>query len=659
MAAEMSGPAKPKAAPVIAQVTAPTDAKGRAAIPAGVRLVQTDFPCPEFPQMLDTADQQKPISASQHDRKAWLAAVADHPDATWMQTKTKFTRIVVELRGADGAPVRGCDVQPGGLDLELSLHKMVGDEKESLLHDHNNPREKRLFAGVAGGPYEPRVKMLEARHEFRLKLMLLSNDIQRSPMRLVVSPTHADYARHEALTVRTHGFCVRAADKAYLNHIKGATEELGAQGAEQGAVQATTGATGKAAGASTGSPPLPPLLSDGASSSSAAAAQPGGGASAGEGVGAAAKHIVGTKSRKWPSSGPTRIEYDCASCRKKCRTTLPVAPERGVGWRQEALCQDCKKRIPTSCEKHANPIAIKVMPHQGFAISFAVPVLASSQDLLTAHEAPLSPLSPLVPPDTVDGLPADIVKGDPREDSPHINLKSEAEEPEAPPEHVYPHARVTFLERQLSEQQRRSEQRVQALEAQLRERSGELTTAYARIRALTGDVRSSSGSGDQGEGGGSGGGEADANGAGPGGGREPVNGGGGRAEVVYGVEVDDDDDEGDDDDDDDDAEEAEQEAEQEEEHTQEEHWVDPTEHLLKRNAGTSSRSHPAKRLLLDPPPQQPQPSQPEKRLRTSPTVEQQAGNVAGRWQAATSSSTTPFPPPQAPVCPVAPPPPPH
>ena len=48
------------------------------------------------------------------------------------------------------------------------------------------------------------------------------------------------------------------------------------------------------------------------------------------------------------------------------------------------------------------------MPHQGFAISFAVPVLASSQDLLTAHE------TPLVSPDTVDGLPADVVKEEPK-----------------------------------------------------------------------------------------------------------------------------------------------------------------------------------------------------------------------------------------------------
>lgn len=174
MAAEMSGPAKakPEAQPVIiTQATSPARdyPEAKPTIPAGVRLVQVDFPCPEFPQMLDCAHGKRPISASQHDRAAWLKAVDDNPEATWLQTKTKFTRIVVALQDADGRPVRGCDVQPGGLNLRLTLHKMVGDEKDSLLTDQHNPREKRIFAGVAGGPYEPTVRMLETRYGMPLR----------------------------------------------------------------------------------------------------------------------------------------------------------------------------------------------------------------------------------------------------------------------------------------------------------------------------------------------------------------------------------------------------------------------------------------------------------------------------------------------------------
>ena len=126
------------------------------------RLVQIECPCGEFPQMLDLGlPGQKPISASQHSSpRAWLAQVAANPNATWVQTKTKFTRIVVELQDADGNPVKGTDVQPGGLNLQLTLHKTVGTEEESLLCDQHNRREGRLFSGTAGAHYDAKVKML-------------------------------------------------------------------------------------------------------------------------------------------------------------------------------------------------------------------------------------------------------------------------------------------------------------------------------------------------------------------------------------------------------------------------------------------------------------------------------------------------------------------
>ena len=188
-----------------------------AALPA-VRLVQIDCPCCEFPQMLDLNVQgQKPISASQHDHASWLKEVAANPNATWVQTKTKFTRIVVELQNADGKPVKGTDVQPGGLKLQLTMHKLIGPEEESLLTDADNSRDKKLFAGTAGGYYNTEVKMLETRNEFRFKTMCLSNDVQKSAFWLQVTPTDPEYADREELIVRTKSFMTRAADKAYLD----------------------------------------------------------------------------------------------------------------------------------------------------------------------------------------------------------------------------------------------------------------------------------------------------------------------------------------------------------------------------------------------------------------------------------------------------------
>ena len=188
-----------------------------AATPA-YRLVQIDTPSTEFPQMLDLGvPGQKPISASQHTSRAWLAEVEANPTATWVQTKTKFTRIIVELQDPDGNPVKGSDVQPGGLKLQMTLHKCVGNDAESLLKDADNSREKRLFAGTAGGYYNTEVNMLETRNEFKFKVLCLSNDIQKSAVRLQVAPTHPDYADRKELIMTTKSFNTRAADKAYLD----------------------------------------------------------------------------------------------------------------------------------------------------------------------------------------------------------------------------------------------------------------------------------------------------------------------------------------------------------------------------------------------------------------------------------------------------------
>ena len=61
-------PPHPPAMPAASAAPPPTQAKP--ALPVGFRLVQIDCPSTEFPQMLDTLNGGRPISASQNDRAA-------------------------------------------------------------------------------------------------------------------------------------------------------------------------------------------------------------------------------------------------------------------------------------------------------------------------------------------------------------------------------------------------------------------------------------------------------------------------------------------------------------------------------------------------------------------------------------------------------------
>ena len=125
-----------------------------------VRLVQLDTG-KKFPHMLDTANGT--LSAD---------------EAIWTQCKTKMTHIAVRLCNVQGEPVAGSTVQEGGLELKLTLHK-IGETPEPLTDEHNPRAAEGLFRGRASGAFEPTIRLMESRHEFRFQVMLLSSDIVR------------------------------------------------------------------------------------------------------------------------------------------------------------------------------------------------------------------------------------------------------------------------------------------------------------------------------------------------------------------------------------------------------------------------------------------------------------------------------------------------
>lgn len=160
----------------------------------GVRLVLVDTSHnKKFPHMLDTSNGR-----------------LTEEEAIWTQCKTKMTHVAVRLVDSKGAPVKGRDVQEGGLVLRLTLHK-VSDFEEAL-HDGHNPRPwEGLFLGRASQPFEPEVCMIEeGRHEFRFQVMLLSSDIAGARMFVKVAPVDPQLAINPNLTVQSHSFISRA-----------------------------------------------------------------------------------------------------------------------------------------------------------------------------------------------------------------------------------------------------------------------------------------------------------------------------------------------------------------------------------------------------------------------------------------------------------------
>ena len=131
-------------------------------------------------------------------------------DVIWTQCKTKMTHFCVRLVDSNGASVAGTSVQPGGLKLRLTLHKVVGDFYEAMDDDSNPRPSEGLFRGRASGVFEPEVLLTESRHEFRFQVLLLSSDICGQRMCIRVAPTDPRLASNPNLRVQSHSFASRA-----------------------------------------------------------------------------------------------------------------------------------------------------------------------------------------------------------------------------------------------------------------------------------------------------------------------------------------------------------------------------------------------------------------------------------------------------------------
>ncbi len=166
--------------------TAPAD--------AGVRLIVVDTSYnKKFPHMIDTQNGR-----------------LTEAEGIWNQCKTKMTHFCVRLVDSSGNPVKGSDVQEGGLRLRLTMHKVTADFTETLDDDCNPRPAEGLFRGRAGGAFEPEVNLMEGRHEFRFQVMLLSSDIGGARMFVKVAPVDPVLSLNPNLTVQSRSFISRA-----------------------------------------------------------------------------------------------------------------------------------------------------------------------------------------------------------------------------------------------------------------------------------------------------------------------------------------------------------------------------------------------------------------------------------------------------------------
>lgn len=147
----------------------------------------------KFPHMIDTQNGR-----------------LSEEDGTWNQCKTKMTHFCVRLVDSDGKPVRGTDVQEGGLVLRLTMHKVTADLTEPLDDDSNPRPHEGLFRGRANRAFDPEVTLTESRHEFRFQVMLLSSDIGGARMFVRVAPVDSQLALNPNLTVQSRSFISRA-----------------------------------------------------------------------------------------------------------------------------------------------------------------------------------------------------------------------------------------------------------------------------------------------------------------------------------------------------------------------------------------------------------------------------------------------------------------
>jgi hypothetical protein len=130
-----------------------------------------------------------------------------------------MTHIRVRLVDSQGRPVKGTNVQEGGLELCLTLHKVVGDASEPL-NDGSNPRlNEGLFRGRASGHFDHTARVMESWYEFRFQVMLLSSDIAGARMFVKVGPKDPQLALNPNLAIQSRSFISRARmpDESFQN----------------------------------------------------------------------------------------------------------------------------------------------------------------------------------------------------------------------------------------------------------------------------------------------------------------------------------------------------------------------------------------------------------------------------------------------------------
>lgn len=148
-------------------------------------------------------------SARAAEDAEWAAALANE-DGQWQQCATKMTRFGLRLVDRHDRPVHGSTLQPGGLELELTLQSVTG---QTLTDAHNPKPNEGALAGSARGAFETKVRLMESRHSYRCHIMLLSSHIGGALMRIHVAPSRADLAAAKpGLCFTSRPFLSRARD---------------------------------------------------------------------------------------------------------------------------------------------------------------------------------------------------------------------------------------------------------------------------------------------------------------------------------------------------------------------------------------------------------------------------------------------------------------
>ena len=129
--------------------------------------------------------------------------------------RAKYAHVEVALRDANGNPMRGVDLHPGGVALTLEVYAVTGNRRLTDLDipGHKGLMQRSLLLGPSNKPLLPEVTLTHASsHTFILKVNVLSTDIGMSEMYFRIVPTAPELAVNQNLIVCTPPFVSRARD---------------------------------------------------------------------------------------------------------------------------------------------------------------------------------------------------------------------------------------------------------------------------------------------------------------------------------------------------------------------------------------------------------------------------------------------------------------